>query len=125
MFLLIAYKNYGPGTYLQKSIVRSEIEKACFFLNNGSRNRKVCLVVVATNIGHELSNIIGNNVSLVLTAVKWLFKSGQVKKVKNGKDILEVLERMEVIVFGYKGLISFLGEMNIQKMMELADKKSS
>jgi len=31
---------------------------------------------------------------------------------------------MKVIIVGQKGLISLLGEITIQKMMELADKKT-
>jgi hypothetical protein len=124
LFLLIAYKNYGPTTCLQKATISDEIEKASFFLNDSSKNRKVCLLVVATNVGCELSNVIGDSVCLTLTSGKWVFKNGQVKKVKNGNDILNVPKRMEVIVLGQKGLISLLGEITIQKMMELADKKN-
>ncbi len=73
-----------------KATIGDEIEKASFFLNDLSKNRKVCLLVVATNVGYELSNAIGNNVCLTLTFGKWVIKNGQVKKVKNGNDILSI-----------------------------------
>jgi hypothetical protein len=51
-FLLIAYKNYGPTTCLQKATISDEIEKASFFFNDSSKNRKLSLLVVATNVGY-------------------------------------------------------------------------
>jgi len=124
-FLLIAYKNYGANNGLNKSTVVEEIQKASLLLNQLTEDSKVCLTIIATNIGYELETVIGNEASLTLKTGIWSFAKGKVNNVKKRKkNTLEVPDRMEVIIVGKKGLNAFLGEMNVEKLKSISDKKN-
>ncbi len=105
--------------------LRAEIEKTSHLLR---ACRKVCLVVVAFELGQQLLSAFhdGDATKLVVCAGKWVLRGTKLelsgrKGLCNdiGAMVLEVPEHMEVVVLGSSGLCSFLGDESVQALKEL------
>ncbi len=104
--------------------LQAEIEKTSHLLR---ACQKVCLVMVAFELGQQLLSAFhdGDATKLVVGAGKWvlcdtMLRLSRRKEVRNyGDAVLDVPERMEVVVLGSSGLSSFLGDESVHALKEL------
>ncbi len=104
--------------------LQAEIDKTSHLLH---ACRKVCLVMVAFALGQQLLSAFhdGDATKLVVGAGKWLLCNTKLQLScpmgmrNHGDAVLEVPERMEVVVLGSSGLRSFLGDESVCALEKL------
>jgi hypothetical protein len=123
-FLLAVQCRFGEEMTWAR--VQKEVKKAAHLINASDNGCEVCLVLLSFALATELEDAIGNDAATIASG-RWGLTGRRLQKLpaaasSAGKRVvLQVPENMQLVVLGFEGRRSFLGEEADETFQDLAE----